>query len=160
MILPFIALLLSVTAIQYDVQYAISTEFPKEWKARGIITCEDLKCTVTNSNDLLFKMTKETDMYYIKVGDVFTSIPMKYISNTMKDVIELDINNQTVIGIHYEVQNKQTKSLTTTTEIMKSIPLPKVQAERRPPTKEEEKGFFAKYWLWLLIGGVALMFFI
>ncbi|KAL7715634.1 Uncharacterized protein QTN25_006732 [Entamoeba marina] len=139
MMLPFFALLLSVIAIQYEVQYAISTEFPNDWNVRGIISCEDFKCTLINSNDLIFKTTKETDLYYLKVGDVFTSIPVSYVSNIMKDFIELDVNNQTVIGIHYEVQNKQTKSLTTSVEIVKSIALPKVQAEKRPPAKDEEK---------------------
>ena len=69
-LLTFITLTI---ATEYEVEYSISSQYPTEWKKRGTIKCDKKKCVMENEKNLEFRSGKE-DTYYIKIGEVYTSI--------------------------------------------------------------------------------------
>ncbi|GAB1225612.1 hypothetical protein ENUP19_0257G0040 [Entamoeba nuttalli] len=145
-----------VNAFKTDVYYSISSEEPVEWNKRGTIECNNYQCTFENEQNLEF--TKNNELwYYIKVDNTFTSVPINSVSSQMTDSIQLSLSGDSVENIYYSV-NGRSSTLKTSASLLRSSEFPKTRPEKRPPP-EEEKGFFAKYWVWILIGVVALYFF-
>ena len=147
--------ILCVSSREYQVEYAISSQFPKEWKKRGIMKCER-KCVFENEKELIFQNGNE-EHYYLRVGEQYTSIPVTYLSKKMVDKIELQLDGEIIKGISYTVL-KESSHLTTYANIIHSIDFPKVKAETKEPPKPE-KGWFARNWLWVIIGLVVLFLF-
>ena len=143
-------------ATEYEVEYAISSQYPTEWKKRGTIKCGEKRCILENEKGLEFRSGKE-DTYYIKIGDVYTSIPLNHLTNNMIDKLSLRMNGDKIEEISYGVI-KESSQLTTYVYKVQKSDFPKVKAEIKEPPKPE-KSWIAKNWYWLLLGAIVLMVF-
>ncbi|ELP84491.1 hypothetical protein EIN_169060 [Entamoeba invadens IP1] len=139
-------------SFELPVQQQISNTFPTVWEDFGILRC-DKSCEL--DGQVMELKTEEEGLYYIKVGELFTSFPIS--SGKDKNIggvlyISLGLDNVENIGI-----DKNTTSNTITVQTITGKPFPTTKLEKRPPV-EEEKSFFRKYWPWLLGAGVLFFF--
>ena len=155
-IIFLITFVMITNAVEYEIEYAISSQYPTEWKKRGTMNCGEKRCTFENAKDLEFRAGKE-DTYYLRIGDHFTSIPLSYLTTKMVDRIDLNMNGDEIVGIAYSVI-KDSNKLTTYATRVHSHDFPKVKAETKEPPKEE-KSWLRKNWYWVALGAVVLFLF-
>jgi len=79
---------------------------------------------------------KKGEWYYIRIGEVFTSIPVEYVSKQMTDNIQITMKGDKVENLSYVT--KKGGALKTTVSLIKPSECPKVRPDKRPPPEQEK----------------------